>query len=277
VGANHWTAVTEDEFVAQYRARFPNAAKKKTEAEIRADYQAGKRIDPEGSLKDVRGSAVYGTAQDAFSGDALPSSGSTALTANGRPVTFADLRQKLDAAQQRYEIARKNYDEAKTQGLPKSQIDALRTQLNNASRDLGELGAEAYVASRYPGPPPPELLYPPDGATSRSGDFDRVYRVADGYGHTRIVVEAKGNSAQLQDRQVAKGERADQGTATYLDSVIEEMRTNKNPDLKRVGRELHLHRMGSSIDYLEVRTTAGRPPTVVGREFDLTTHTGTHP
>jgi hypothetical protein len=72
-------------------------------------------------------------------------------------------------------------------------------------------------------------VYPPNGAGSRSGDFDQVWQrtSVSAAGKTEfllehIVVEAKGGASGLGTRQ-AGPIRAQQGTREYFQSIVDNM------------------------------------------------------
>jgi hypothetical protein len=231
------------------------------EAEMRVAYDRGARFNPVTRQMNEPGGPVYATPDDVVSVKQMPQ-------AAQRPLRDAEAARAL--------AEKKLTDLRKSTAAKPEQIKHAKQDLVNASCRLGEAGGDAYVKTRYPGPPPPELLWPVGDAAggSRPGDFDRVYKVADKYGRTRIVIEAKGAGAGLNSRIAEpKGRKALQGTGKYLDSVIEEMADSKNPEERRVGGELAAMRM--QIDYIEVRTPAGSPAIVHARVFDTTVDTGT--
>jgi hypothetical protein len=275
----HWTdpSLTFPELVEHYRARVPNGGL--SVEQLREEFDAGKRLDPESKrMVAVEGTAVYGTAPET---PRLPASSATAVTIEGRNVSASTLHRRLNTSEQTWEMKDAKLKRLEANGAPKEVIDAARNEVAIASRELGEAGADVYVAARYPGPPPPKQLWPVGDAVgrSRSGDFDRIYRVADEYGHTRIIVEAKGNSADLQDRAVTDDvRRSDQGTRQYLEKVIDLMANNpSDPSMRDVGEQLQEAYKKEQIDYIEVRAYAGTPPKVQGREFSLDIDTGTRP
>jgi hypothetical protein len=258
-----------DDLVEQYQIRYRGRGPL-TRDQIRTKFDAGYHLNPEGSWKLTQGREVYASAPDVLARNEIP----------------AALRPEFDAAQQQSARARTQRQQLELEHAPDALIEVARTAEKKTSWMLGEVGADVYVQARYPGPPPPERLWPvgESAGTSRSGDFDRVYKVSDQYGRTRIVFEAKGNTAQLGDRIVgvvggAQGtavERADQGTKRYLDSVTESMSYSANAEMRRVGLELERAIRRGDVDYVEVRTTAS-PPAIEGRAFDLNIDTGTHP
>ncbi len=270
-------SLTFEEFALQYKTGGGTLPRERLEAE----YNAGKRLNPEtGKLKAVVGTATYATAPDTLAAVDVPSTEATAyVDANGRTVTIAELQRTVDAHAKECRGAQARLDTLRDSGASADEVEGARTVVKNASRDLGEAGAELYVAVRYAGPPPPQLVYPPPGAGSRSGDFDRVFRVADRHGHTRIVVEAKGNTAELGDRKVdAAGVRdagkADQGTSSYLVKVASVMSESRDPAMKRTGKEILSAINSKQIDYIQVRTTSEPGVPIEGREFDLASETG---
>ena len=101
--------------------------------------------------------------------------------------------------------------------------DALATVLRqNAillSEEIGEEGAIRTIQRQFP---TAVLAHKGSG----SGTLDLVYRMPDG---TFIVVEAKGGRGRLITRQVGPGVDAQQGTVTYLRSVLDTMSVRGEP------------------------------------------------
>lgn len=259
----HWAArdLSFDEFKLHYRACIQS--KGLSDEKLRAEYDAGKRFNPETKKMTLPGAAVYATTDDTLRVEDVP-----------QPH-----HAWIEAAARERASAKEEYERIKNKpGATPEKIDAAFRAWTTATQKLGEIGADAYVAARYPGPPPPQILWPVGAArdTSRPSDFDRVYKVADKYGKTRIVVEAKGGGADLSTRKIdANGNRAEQGTRRYLDTVIRCMQRSSNPAMQRVGDELDAVR--NQIEYIEVRTPGGPPLQVVGREFELNVDTGVRP
>jgi hypothetical protein len=91
--------------------------------------------------------------------------------------------------------------------------NALRGGAVKLSEELGELAAMAAVEAQFPGA---KLIHRGAG----SGTLDLIYRDASGF---IIVVEAKGGQGRLITRAVSGVARAEQGTVTYMRSVLKEM------------------------------------------------------
>jgi len=98
-----------------------------------------------------------------------------------------------------------------------------------ASEKIGEVAGSEWVYQKYPGPPPPKAIYPPDGSTNPpgSGVFDQIFHctvVQDGRPHTVCVInEAKGGASQLGSRMTKEGIRAGQGSPEYFEDILRSM------------------------------------------------------
>ena len=273
----HWSDATREEFVALVRKLKPND--RTPTSELLARYDLGGRLDPSDprQIKDVRGKPVFATYADMFRRGELPCTNAVAYRLNGRNVTFAQIHNRLADAEKAWTAAKAEYAKLKALGAPAAQLDAARARVGFASRELGEAAKDAYVASRYAGPPPPERIFPPANWTSNSGEFDAVYRVADRYGRTTIVVEAKGgDNVNYTHRQFPTGVKF-QGTRGYMDDVIAAMRDSGNDTISAVGVELERARNDGNVVYIQTHATGGPPPQIEGREFDLTVDTGVKP
>lgn len=89
----------------------------------------------------------------------------------------------------------------------------LRRNAIELSEEIGELGAKAAIESHFRSA---RLIYQGTGRNT----LDLVYRLSNG---TIIVVEAKGGAGRLITRAVGGGRRAEQGTVTYLRSLLDDM------------------------------------------------------
>jgi hypothetical protein len=168
-----WRNLSPDDFLAKYKARYPNTGL--TDAELLARFEQGKRLNPKTwklagpgrreklppdvSARVKAGSEkVYGIEERSADGEKLELSSSVKQE-----------RQKLlaerDAARAERDLKLKVGDEAAA--------GKARYKVNEASRKLGELHAEAYMAEKHP-----DFVkkYPPPGSKSRSGDFDQVWQ-----------------------------------------------------------------------------------------------------
>jgi hypothetical protein len=150
-----------------------------------------------------------------------------------------------------------------------------RYKVNEASRKLGELHAEAYMKANYPDY---ELVYPPPGSKSRPGDFDQVWRkvkvLASGekqYLLEHIVIEAKGGSSDLGSRMTGNI-RAQQGTPEYFKAIVDLM-AQGSPEMQKAAQGLKLAG-DDGVKYLHVKVPIdGGPPSTVSSvvvgQFDL--------
>jgi hypothetical protein len=154
------------------------------------------------------------------------------------------------------------------------ELASTRYEVNDASRELGEMAGEAFMDTRFPGS---EKIYPPDGAPSRSGDFDQVWKARDENGREiLVVIEAKGGSADLGGRTLADGTYAQQGSAAYFDRIVEVMR--QTPGGADTADQIAWARTWDTVHYFEVRAPIKESSTtgavsmgdLQSREFDLT-------
>jgi len=156
------------------------------------------------------------------------------------------------------------------------ELSTTRYEVNDASRELGEMAGEAFVDRQFPGA---EKIYPADGAPSRSGDFDQVWKAKDEHGReVLVVVEAKGGSSGLGQRELADGTKAQQGSAAYFDRIVEIMR--QSPSGAKAADEISWHRTWDTVRYFEVRAPLkedskgqAQLQPLQSREFDLSGRT----
>ena len=153
-------------------------------------------------------------------------------------------------------------------------------QVVEASRDIGELAAQEYMAQRHP-----EYVQEKLGTGSQRDVFDQVYTYTDPETGVEkfIIVEAKGGKSPLGSRRVhGGGKRAEQGTREYFDEIVAKMTSSENPDIRRVGEKLTLvENPEEVVKYLHVETAIEKGSTgdgggpgssikqISGREFDL--------
>ncbi|MGY2896261.1 eCIS core domain-containing protein [Deinococcus sp. UYEF24] len=131
------------------------------------------------------------------------------------------------------------------------QLKQVRNQINDQSRIIGEHAGTTFVKGQYP---EAELLYGGPESSSRSGDFDQVWKVkAEDGSPMYIVVEAKGGTSPLGDR-VANASRAQQGSTEYFQSILENMSGNSNAGMNRTGRALERAYRSGDVKYFEVRS-----------------------
>ena len=168
-------------------------------------------------------------------------------------------RAKFDDLLQQRENARLRRAQLESEMQSSPALSSARREINEASRQLGEEAADAFVRSEFPNA---RRVYPRSGAPSRAGDFDLVYEVRNADGsNTFLVVEAKGGSSSLGYRQVGT-RRVQQGTAEYFDDIASVMRTRSTEVLdSESGRTvsdlandiISARQSGADVRYLEVR------------------------
>jgi hypothetical protein len=246
-----WRLVDEDTFVREYRARYPDTSL--TDAELRQRHQQQMRLNPgTGRLSGPEFVGVDVPARYLRGGQAerlrlTPTGGQP-----GDEFTRLDptRRGQWDALLEARDRARHARDTAGTRGDVDARNQA-QYRVNEASRQLGEMSGDIWVRHRYR---TAELRYPPPGAGSRSGDFDRVYRCVDADGKVVwVIIEAKGGAAELGSRRVGT-QRVEQGTREYLDDVLNAMERSGGA-LRTAADEIRTARRtaGVGLRYVEVR------------------------
>lgn len=256
-----WTRMNQNEFVKKYREMYPDTTL--TVAELRDRHRNGMRLNPEsGRLKDP-------TLVD----DPVPDI--RAVKENEQRVSVDDLnlgkaeKKRMQDLQAKREKARSERDKALGRGDEEAAAGHAR-DVNEASRQLGEEHAKAYMKEKYPGF---EQFYPTDPTKpSRAGDFDQVWVK---YGTSKsgkkvvvqvVVIEAKGGSSTLGTRKGEGGLVVQQGTGAYFESIIASMEKG-TPEMNKVAAMLKLLKP-SDIEYKLVRapivmTTGAKPRSVV--------------
>jgi hypothetical protein len=188
---------------------------------------------------------------------------SQASNLEGERASAALQRDKLEAILDRS-------PEALTPAQQKD-LTRLRAEVNEKSRQLGELAGESHIRAKYGDNA--VLKWPPVGKGSTSGDFDQVWQVKDANGVEKyVVVEAKGGSSSLGTRKIASGQPAEQGSPEYFEEIIGVMAKAKNPQSKQVARELREASKDGKVEYWEVRARInrqGQATDIKSREFDL--------
>lgn len=135
----------------------------------------------------------------------------------------------------------------------------LRGNAVRLSEEIGELAAMAVIKGRFPGA---RRLHRGSG----SGTLDLIYEQAG----ELIVIEAKGGKGRLGTREIRSGLRAQQGTVTYLRSVIESMLTR--PDEAKIANRLLAQLNAGHVKYFLTKTPVPRgtaPLETSIREFIL--------
>jgi hypothetical protein len=153
------------------------------------------------------------------------------------PDTAAALKQRNDAnAERDAALARGDKDAAK----------AAQTKADNATRDLGEQATDSAIQAKYPDVA--DDPYKGEGP----GTFDRVYKNTSPPPEY-IIGEGKGGTGtNSSSRAGPDGERYQQGTPEYRDSVIQQMKQSSDPDTRATGEALD-NTDRSNIDYVEVK------------------------
>jgi hypothetical protein len=266
-----WMTMSEDDFVTLYEKTYPDSTL--TTAELRDRYRNGKRLNPKsGSLKDP--TLVDNPVPDI-----------SASKIDEKTFDLADLklskadRERVQGLLDARDKARRARDKANAEGkVDKAGEHAYA--VNEATRQLGEEHARAYMSSRDP---PYKQLYPKDPTKpSRSGDFDQVWVR---YGKTPagkrvvmevVIVEAKGGTSPLGTRKEG-GLIVQQGTEAYMQSIVKSMQDG-TPEMQAVAN-LVKTLDPSQIQYKLVRAPITMTPSAKPRsqvlaiqvaDFDLT-------
>ena len=269
-------AKTPKEFAEAYRKRFPNSSLSPSDLEQR--FNQGQRLNPDtGRLRYTDSKTPPKPDVLAKYGDPDFTTYAVAGSGKGKPLPLDD------GTRDKWDTLIKNRDKARTDRdallkLVEPDEDALANalrQVNESSRQLGELGGDHFVRNQYPGAVP---KYPPPGTSgSRSGDFDQVFEWLNPTTKQTeyIVVEAKGGSSRLGSRMVGSV-RAEQGTRRYYEGIVEAMmkRAASNADTKTLE---FLQRMNgadpsSAVRYLHVQVpinAAGAADAIRVNRFDL--------
>ena len=170
---------------------------------------------------------------------------------DGMRKEFDDVFAKREAARARRDVLE---GKSSLTDAEKAELTAKRAEITDSSRQLGERAGDAFVLKDFPGA---EKLYPPAGAPSRSGDFDAVWKAKDpATGQdVLVVVESKGATARLdkEGRDIGGGVRAEQGSAQYFDSIVQQMKKSGAP----VADDLEMARLSESVRYFEVKAEVG--------------------
>jgi hypothetical protein len=219
-----WTKMNQKEFVKAYKEMYPDTTL--TVEELKARHRNGERLNPETGRK-KNPSLVDNPTPD------VPAklAGEQTLNVDDLNIGKKDKQRIKDLLAER-DRARKARDKARDAG-DEAKAAKIGAEVNEASRQLGEAHAEAYMREHYPGF---ELGYPEPGKPSRSGDFDQVWVKFGDKAKTVvlevIVIEAKGGSSPLGTRNV-KGVIAQQGSGLYFKGIVDSMRKG-TPEMQKV-------------------------------------------
>jgi hypothetical protein len=247
-----WSKMNQKDFIKKYRETYPDTTL--TDSELRERHRNGMRLNPEtGRLKDP-------TLVD------NPTPDIPAIKENPESVPVEDLKLSKAEKKRMQELldARDKARRARDAALGRGDEEAAAAKardVNEASRQLGEAHADAYMEEHFP---EFEKLYPGDAAKpSRAGDFDQVWIK---YGKSKsgkkvvvqvIVIEAKGGTSPLGTRK-AGGLVVQQGTGAYFESIVASMEKG-TPEMAKVAaiiRDLK----PADIEYKLVRTPIAMTP-----------------
>ncbi len=272
-----WLNVTRDEFIANYKARYPNTSL--SDADLAQRYDQGLRLHPatahlrgpaaEGRVEpDVR--ATYRDEETRLRTDGTPRPGEQPLSLDQATRTRRDqLLAARDAARAEREAAHAR--------IPPDEVAAAAAQYRviQASRQIGELHGAAVVRARYPDATIDRIYPLVDG--SRPGDFDLIFELRRPGAQPNewvielVVIEAKGGSSPLGSRMAGQV-RAEQGTLAYYNSIVDVM-LRGNDDMRRAAQRL-VATPPDRVHYLHVKVpidsgATSAAPVVSVREFDI--------
>jgi hypothetical protein len=145
-----------------------------------------------------------------------------------------------------------------------------RQKVRECSKKIGEDTGKKAMEERYrQAKMKSELFYSGDGKS----DLDSIYKLSDG---SFDVLEHKGGQSFLGGRTVENGEKAQQGTGKYLESVIASMHANgNNKEKKEVARQLQEAINNGKVRYYHTKTSIpedGTDMTTEIEEFDMREH-----
>jgi hypothetical protein len=273
-----WKNMKPDEFVAAYRAKYPDTTL--SETELLQRYADGQRLNPDTwrLYSPTRRAETEPDVKARYTSDPTTYSTGTTTPPGSKPLALSEAlekERKLLLAER--DAARVERDTHLKKVPPDEALAGKASyKVNEASRKLGEMHAEAYMGQHHPDY---VKVYPPAGAGSRSGDFDQVWQrtktSATGekeFVMEHIVIEAKGGSSPLGARQ-AGPIRAQQGTPEYFQSIIDSMKKG-TPQMQDAALKLQAAGVGG-VHYLHVKVpiesgATSDVTTVITREFDLT-------
>ena len=210
-----WRTFTADEFVQDYHDRFESTSL--SDAALRLRHQQGKRLNHD-TLRLIQTGPntpdVVATHRAEVERLRVGEAGVAPIS----PAAIAQLDVLLSA--------RARARAARDQSPDVAGAKAEQQRMVRASEKIGEVAGSEWIHQKYPGPPPPKAIYPPDGSTNPpgSGVFDQIFQctvVQDGRLHTVCVInEAKGGAGQLGSRMTKEGIRAGQGSPEYFEDIL---------------------------------------------------------
>ena len=210
-----WRTFTADEFVQDYHDRFDSTSL--SDAALRLRHQQGKRLNHD-TLRLIQ---IGPNTPDVVATHRAEVERLRVGKAGVAPISPAAIAQ-LDVLLSARASARAARD--RSADVAGAKVEQQR--MVRASEKIGEVAGSEWVHQKYPGPPPPKAIYPPDGSTNPpgSGVFDQIFHctvVQDGRPHTVCVInEAKGGAGQLGSRMTKEGIRAGQGSPEYFEDIL---------------------------------------------------------
>jgi hypothetical protein len=172
--------------------------------------------------------------------------------------------KRLDAIRQEHAEVLQKVDEHNAANQTKEANKLKYGKANQIAERFGTVGGTAAVLKNFANA---RLLYQGNG----SGTLDSVYANGDRF----IVAEEKANGSQLGTR-IYNGQKVQQGSPQYLESILETMKNSQDPETASIGRQLSKANLEGKVDYFVVRTQMGtnangegfvKAPTI--QQFDL--------
>ncbi|MFN9212478.1 MAG: hypothetical protein ACK6DI_16725, partial [Betaproteobacteria bacterium] len=222
-----WKSMNQKEFIKAYRGAYPDTSL--TNAELAERHRNGARLNPD-TLRMKDPTLVDNPVPDV-----------RAKVEAKEAIDVGDLKlgaaekKKVDALLAERDKAIAARDKANDAGRVE-EAGQWGTKVNEASRQLGETHAEAYMRDKYPGF---AREYPKDPTKpSRAGDFDQVWvRRTAGRGGKIVVevviIEAKGGASRLGARKY-DGLLVEQGSGAYFKSIVQNMAENGTDEMRKL-------------------------------------------
>jgi hypothetical protein len=222
-----WKSMNQKEFIKAYREAYPDTSL--TNAELADRHRNGARLNPD-TLRMKDPTLVDNPVPDVRA----KVEAKEAIDIGDLKLSAAD-KKKIDALLAERDKAIAARDKANDAGRVE-EAGQWGAKVNEASRQLGETHAEAYMRDKYPGF---AREYPKDPTKpSRAGDFDQVWvRRKAGLGGKIVVevviIEAKGGASRLGARKY-DGLLVEQGSGAYFKSIVQNMAENGTDEMRKL-------------------------------------------
>ena len=234
-------SVEEKQLIREYRTQRPSTGY--TNDEIVEFHRQGMVYDPQTRrFKDPNVNAIPDT-----TATKTPLDNQGAAIPNG---THGQANPNLELRSDHIADRKALLAKADDTSLPRSvrdkaqeDADLLIAKINRQSEIIGEAASDAYAKKIGA-----KEIY----TGHHSGTLDKVYKGADG---KIIVVEAKGGASTLGSRKGADGLRHQQGTGTYLDSILSSMEKKgaSNQEILDIVEKIRVAKDAGNMEYLLVQ------------------------